>query len=146
MSRTPERLRPSGEGPTRRPRPEEDVVRTVIVSNIVSVDGSFEGPGGDVMALNMDAAFNAYNLERIRAAGTVLLGRKSYQGFGSYWPGVADAPADPDNPALDDDNREISGIYNGLQKVVVSDTYASPPDHPWYDTTTVVTRDGVGNW
>ena len=59
-------------------------MRTVVVSNIVSLDGSFEGPGGDVMALNMDAAFDAYNLERIRAAGTVLLGRRSFEGFSSY--------------------------------------------------------------
>jgi hypothetical protein len=39
----------------------------VVVSNIVSIDGFFEGPGGDVMALNVDAAFDAYDLERIRA-------------------------------------------------------------------------------
>ena len=70
-------------------------MRTVIVSNIVSVDGSYEGPGGDVMALNMDAAFDAYNLERIRAAGTVLLGRRSFEGFSSYWPNIATAPHDP---------------------------------------------------
>ena len=70
-------------------------MRTVVVSNIVSLDGSFEGPGGDVMALNMDAAFDAYNLERIRAAGTVLLGRRSFEGFSSYWPQIADAPSDP---------------------------------------------------
>ncbi len=59
-------------------------MRTVVVSNIVSVDGCYEGPGGDVMALNMDAAFDAYNLERIRAAGTVLLGRRSFEGFSAY--------------------------------------------------------------
>ena len=51
-------------------------MRTLVVSNIVSVDGSYEGPGGNVMALDVDAAFDAYDLERIRAAGTVLLGRR----------------------------------------------------------------------
>ncbi len=54
-------------------------MRTVVVSNTVSLDGFHEGPGGDVMALNTDAAFDAYNLERIRAAGTVLLGRRSFE-------------------------------------------------------------------
>ena len=49
-------------------------MRQVIVSNIMSLDGYYEGPGGNVMVLNMDEAFDAYNLERIRAAGTVLLG------------------------------------------------------------------------
>ena len=47
-------------------------MRQVIVSNIMSVDGYYEGPGRNVMVLNMDEAFDAYNLERIRAAGTVF--------------------------------------------------------------------------
>lgn len=38
------------------------------------------------MVLPMDEAFDAYNRERIEAAGTVLLGRASHQGFSSYWP------------------------------------------------------------
>ena len=55
-------------------------MRQVIVSNIMSLDGYYEGPGRNVMVLNMDEAFDAYNLERIRAAGTVLLGRSSFEG------------------------------------------------------------------
>jgi dihydrofolate reductase len=115
-------------------------VRTVIVSNIVSVDGSFEGPGGDVMALNMDAAFDAYNLERIRAAGSVLLGRRSFEGFSSYWPKIADAPVDPFDRALSDDNRELSRRYDPLPKIVVSDGLVVPVDNPWHGVTTVVPR------
>lgn len=85
-------------------------MRKVIVCNIVSLDGYYEGPGGNVMVLPMDEAFDAYNRERIEAAGTVLLGRTSYQVFSSYWPGVADAPADPENRALSDDNRAVSRV------------------------------------
>lgn len=121
-------------------------MRSAIVCNIMSVDGYYEGPGGDVMALNMDHAFDAYNLERIRAAGTVLLGRTSYDGFSSYWSGVADAPHDPDNRALSDDNRELSRIYNGLEKAVVTDSGAPPATNPWHDTTTVVARNNVAAW
>ena len=115
-------------------------MRTVIISNIVSLDGSFEGPGGDVMALNMDAAFDAYNLERIRTAGTVLLGRRSFVALSSYWPHIADAPADLLNPALSDDNREISRLYDPLPKIVVSDGLVVPADNPWHGVTTVVPR------
>ncbi len=115
-------------------------MRTVVVSNIVSLDGSFEGPGGNVMALNMDAAFDAYNLERIRTAGTVLLGRRSFEGFSSYWPQIADASPDPGNRALSDDNRELSRLYNSLPKIVVSDGLVVPPDNPWHGVTTVVPR------
>jgi dihydrofolate reductase len=121
-------------------------MRKLLVCNIMSLDGFYEGLGQNVMALNMDAAFDAYNLERIRTADTVLLGRKSYEGFSSYWPHIADAAADPDNRALSDDNRELSRIYNGLQKVVVSDSYRVPVDNPWLENTTVVSRGDIDAW
>ena len=46
-------------------------MRTLVVCNIMSVDGFYEGPGRDMMVLNMDEAFDAYNLERIRSADLV---------------------------------------------------------------------------
>lgn len=118
----------------------------MIVSNIMSVDGCYEGPGRDMLVLNMDEAFDAYNLERIRAAGTVLLGRTSFEMFSGYWPHIAHAPADPDNPALDETNREISRVWDRVPKVVVSDAYAVPADNPWAEQTTVVGRDEVAGW
>lgn len=121
-------------------------MRIVIVSNIMSLDGFYEAPGRDVMALNMDEAFDAYNLERIRHADVVLLGRRSYEGFSAYWPGVVDAPDDRGNRALSAVNRELSGIYNDLEKIVVSDTYAPPENNPWHGSTTVVGRDDVAGW
>ena len=121
-------------------------MRSLIVSNIVSLDGFYEGPKDNVMALNMDEAFDAYNLERIRAAGTVLLGRRSFEAMSAYWPQVADAPPDPRNRALSDVNRETSRIYDRLPKIVVSDTYAVPANNPWQQTTTVVPRDAVQTW
>lgn len=72
-------------------------MRNVIVSNIVTLDGFFAGEGGNPMVLNMDASFDAGNLERMRAAGTIVLGRASFELFGSYWPIIADAPADDSN-------------------------------------------------
>lgn len=121
-------------------------MRKIIVSNIMSIDGYYEGAGHNVMALNMDEAFDAYNLERIRAAGLVVLGRNSFEGFSSYWPGIADAPADPDNRALSADNRELSRIYDQLPKAVVSDSYTVPNDNPWYQVTTVISRADAAEW
>ena len=121
-------------------------MRQVIVNNIMSLDGYYEGPGRNVMVMNMDKAFDAYNLERIQAAGTVLLGRTSFEGFSSYWPGIADAPDDPGNPALSAGNRELSRIYNGLPKAVISDTYTIPVDNPWYQVTTVIRRADAAGW
>ena len=63
-------------------------MRKLIVTNIVSLDGYVDGPGGNVMALPMDHAFDAYNAERLRAAGTLLLGRRTYDMFRGFWPAV----------------------------------------------------------
>jgi dihydrofolate reductase len=109
-------------------------MRKVIVCNIMSLDGYYTGPGGNVMAMPMDSAFNAYNVERMRTASTILLGAVSYQGFRSFWPSVAD------NPAMDEDNRELSRLYKDIEKLVVSDTLKPDADEPWYDTTTIVSR------
>jgi dihydrofolate reductase len=121
-------------------------MRKVIVNNIMSLDGYYEGPGRNVMDMNMDEAFDAYNLERIQSAGTVLLGRTSFEGFSSYWPGIADAPKEPGNRALSTDNRELSRIYNGLPKAVISDTYTVPVDNPWHQVTTVIGRADAADW
>ena len=54
--------------------------------------------------------FDAYNVERLRAADTLLLGRTSFDGFKGYWPSVADdASASPDN-------REISRLNSAIRR------------------------------
>jgi dihydrofolate reductase len=103
-------------------------VRKLIVCNIMSLDGYYTGPGDNVMALPMDGAFDAYNVERLRAADTLLLGRTSFDGFKGYWPPVADdASASPDN-------REISRLNSAIEKVVVSDTLTPDETEPWRNT------------
>jgi dihydrofolate reductase len=121
-------------------------MRTLVVSNIMSVDGFYEGPGRNMMVLNMDEAFDAYNLERIRSADIVLLGRSSFEGFSSYWPGIVTAPPDPDNRAVSEVNRAISRIYNQLPKVVVSDSYRVPQENAWQGQTTVIAGADVTDW
>jgi dihydrofolate reductase len=121
-------------------------MRTVTVCNIMSVDGFYEDSAHNPLVLNMDEAFDTYNLERISAADIVLLGRTSFEGFSSYWPAIADAPADPDNRALSADNRELSRIYNRLPKIVVSDSYSVPDENAWRDNTTVISRADATSW
>ena len=115
-------------------------MRKLVVCNIMSLDGYYEGPGKNVMVLSMDPSFDAYNLERIRAADTVLLGRRSYQAFSGFWPAMAD---DADAPEV---HREFAKIYNRVDKAVVTDTFTPHPDSPWHDTTTVVPRAGAEHW
>ena len=76
-----------------------------------------------------------------RARAPSPTGTVEDDGFSSYWPGIADDPA---NRALSEDHRELSRIYNQLPKVVVSDSRTPPPENPWYDITTVLRRGEQG--
>lgn len=109
-------------------------MRKLVVSNIMSLDGYYDGPGGDVMVMPMDEAFDAYNLERIRAADTLLLGATSYRGFKGFWPPLAD---DPEAAPV---HREFARLDNAIDKVVVSDTLTGDQTGPWRSTTTIVRR------
>ena len=58
-----------------------------------------------------DAAFSDYNLERLQAADTLLLGRRSFQGSRDYWPPIAD------NPGQSPVEREISRLDKATEEV-----------------------------
>lgn len=131
---TPWRLRRSG----RTVRPALPATSgspsKLIVSNIMSLDGYYEGPGGNVMALPMDARFDAYNLERLQAADTLLLGARTYRLFKGFWPSMRD------NPDASPTHREIGRLDDVLTKVVVSDTLSADETDPWAATTRIVRR------
>src|ERR687896_874178 len=117
-------------------------MRKLIVSNIVSLDGYYEGPSKNVMdlfgyrfeAYPADESFDVYNAERLRAADTLLLGRVSYEGFKGFWPPVAD---DPNATPI---QREISRLNNAIDKVVISDTLTSEETAPWHKSTRIISR------
>jgi dihydrofolate reductase len=122
-------------------------MRKLIVTNIVSLDGYYEGPGRNVMVLPMDSSFDAYNAERLRAADTMLLGRNTYEGLKGFWPQVADDPnaaaeqlGIPVERVATPIHREISRLQNAIDKVVVSDSLTADQTNPWRDTTRIVRR------
>ncbi|HEY3000847.1 MAG TPA: dihydrofolate reductase family protein [Kribbellaceae bacterium] len=119
-------------------------MRKLIVSNMMSLDGNVEGPGGNVMVLPMDGFFDEQNLQRLRAADTLLLGATTYLGLKGYWPAVAEnpevSPAVAGNPGVADLHRETGQRNNEIQKVVVSDSLIEDDTAPWTDTTTIVRR------
>ncbi len=107
----------------------------VIVTSIVSVDGYTEGPGGNVMAMPMDHAFDEHNAERMQAAGSLLLGGTTYRGFVSFWPGMVD------NPDATPGSRVVAQRYaDGIPITVVSDTLTEADTDPWREQTTIVRR------
>ncbi len=107
-------------------------MRKLIVSNIMSLDGYYEGPGKNVMVLPMDEAFDAYNAERLRAADTLLLGRNTYDGFKGFWPSVAD------DPNFTPTHWEISRLDNAIDKVVISDSMTREQTEPWQNNTRII--------
>jgi dihydrofolate reductase len=119
-------------------------MRKLIVSNIMSLDGYFDGPGQNVMALPMDWFFDEHNLERLGAADTLLLGATTYTGLKGYWPAVAAnpevSPAVAANPDVADIHRETGLRNNEIRKVVVSDSLIADDTAPWTETTTIVRR------
>jgi dihydrofolate reductase len=91
-------------------------MRKLIVCNLISLDGFYSGADGDLSAMPFDAGFSDYNAERLRAADTLLLGRKTFEAFRTYWPAVA---ADASQPAVE---RDVSRLNTAMDKVVVSDS------------------------
>ena len=118
-------------------------MRKLIVRNAISLDGYYEGPDKNVMALfdyrwkayPADESFDAYNAERLRAADTLLLGRISYVGFKDFWPPVAD---DPEATPF---QREISRLDNAIDKVVISDSLTAEETAPWHNTSIIGRED-----
>jgi dihydrofolate reductase len=103
----------------------------LIFSNLISLDGYFAGPGGDLSGLPMGPAFDKHNLELLRAAGTLLFGRTTFEMFQSFWPAMLkDRSADPVT-------AEIAALVAKADKVVVSDTLTLAANAPWRDAKVV---------
>lgn len=113
-------------------------MRKLIVCNIISLDGFYSGPGGDVMVMPFDAGFSDYNAERLRAADTLLLGRTSYEVFRAYWPTVAEDTSQPEV------EREISRLNAAIDKVVVSNSLKPDEVEGWGPTRVVRRADAHG--
>src|ERR1700720_2397018 len=120
-------------------------MRTVLVTNIISLDGYYSDPDGSPLGLNMDPALTPTTLSGWARPGRSCLGRTSFEMCSSFWPMIADAPEDLTNPALNVVNREFSRQYGSIPKIVVSDSLEVRTDNPWRDTTEVVSRAGISS-
>lgn len=104
-------------------------MRRLIVCNIISLDGFYEGPDKDVMALPFDETFDDYNASLLRTAGLLLYGRTTFEQARGYWPSVAHSQ---DVRPVE---REISALLDRIEKIVVSDTLPDDEVAPWENTT-----------
>src|ERR687895_1122183 len=75
---------PSGDGSGRMAPTEEDVMRKVIYSMTVSLDGFIADPNGEIDWSAPDEELHRFHNERVRELGAHLLGRRLYQEM-LYW-------------------------------------------------------------
>jgi len=116
-------------------------VRKLIVGNMMSLDGYYEGKNRDLGTLfdyfhkdyAGDERLDQYFTERLRAADTLMLsGRTSYTGNKDYW---LNYPNKPDGTAI---RYEFAGLMKAVDKVVVSDKLTPEDLKPWENNTRIV--------
>jgi dihydrofolate reductase len=101
----------------------------LVVSQFITVDGVVEDPGGSEGASFGGWAFqfergaegDKFKYDEVMAAGALLLGRRTYEGFAAAWPTR---------------EGEFADKFNTIPKYVVSSTLAAPD---WNNTTVVGT-------
>jgi len=85
-------------------------MRKVIVFNMITVDGYFCGPNGEIDWHNVDAEFNEFAIEQTKNMGTLLFGRTTYQLMADYWPMEQPRKNDP----------VVANLMNITPKIVFS--------------------------
>jgi len=96
----------------------------IVVSEFVSLDGVMEGPGpvdsfefaGWTIPFFNDE-ISSYKAKELFAAGSLLIGRNTYNLFASTWPKMTDKIMGTDEKNLP---GGFAGRMNGIQKYVVS--------------------------
>ena len=97
-------------------------MRKILVSMMVTADGFFAGPNGEIDWHNVDDEFNEFAIEQLNSVDTLIFGRVTYQGMASYW---------PTTDAITDDPI-VAGLMNSLPKIVLSRTLETAE---WNNTT-----------
>lgn len=85
-------------------------MRKLVLFNMVSLDGFFEGPDRDIDWHNVDEEFNEFATEQLETVDTLLFGRVTYELMAGYWPTQAAIDSDP----------QIAEKMNSLPKIVFS--------------------------
>ncbi len=114
-------------------------MRKVVMFNLVSVDGFFAGPDGNIDWHVVDAEFNRAAVDMIKPFDTIVFGRVTYQLFEGYWPNAAT------DPATSREDRIIAERINEMAKVVFSKTLTTVA---WKNTRLLheIAPDEIAKW
>jgi len=84
----------------------------IILFNLMTVDGFFEGPNREIDWHNVDDEFNDFAIEQLNSASALIFGRITYELMAAYWPSTEASTNDP----------VVAGKMNSIQKIVFSRT------------------------
>lgn len=105
-------------------------MRKIILFNMITLDGYFEGPDRDISWHTVDEEFNDFAIDQLNAAGGLIFGRITYELMYSYWP----------TPAANQDDPGVAGLMNSLPKYVFSRTLG----HVEWNNTKLLKGDAAG--
>lgn len=116
-------------------------MRKLIVSNFLTLDGLYEGKDKNIISLydyyhkdyHGDDTFDFYNADLLRTSDFLLLSHNAFLGNKDYWTSV------PSNPNATEIRRETSGLFQSIEKLVISDKLTREELAPW-DNTRIIPR------
>jgi len=103
-------------------------MRKIIVFNLVTVDGYFAGPNGELDWHNYDAEMSAFSTEQMQTLGALMFGETTYELMASYWTTEDGIKGEP----------VVAEIMNSIRKYVFSPTMKDVEDGPVWKNVTVV--------
>src|SRR3972149_1133623 len=95
-------------------------MRKIIVFNLVTVDGFFAGPNGEIDWHNYDGEMGAHSAEQMKTLGALIFGHTTYDLMTSYWPTPEGIRSEP----------VVAGRMNSVPKIVFSKTLKEVKDGP----------------
>jgi len=93
-------------------------MRKIIAFDLVTVDGFFAGPKGEIDWHNYDDEMGTYSLEQMKSLSALIFGRTTYEMMASYWPTPDGVKSEP----------VVAGIMNSIPKTVFSETLQEVKD------------------
>src|SRR6202162_3801683 len=95
-------------------------MRKIIAFDLVTADGLFAGPNGEIDWHNYDDEMGTHSVEQLKSLGALIFGKTTYELMASYWPTPDGVKGEP----------VVAGIMNSIPKIVFSKTLQEVKDGP----------------
>lgn len=87
-------------------------MQRLLLFMMVSLDGYYQRPNGEIDWHVVDDEFNEFAIAQLDSVSALVFGRVTYQGMASYWP----------TPQALEDDPAVTKRMNQLPKIVISRT------------------------